>query len=270
MKHVDEGTLLALLDGELNDGERSRVEGHVEACEVCTAQLAELRAASADLNAALALLDVPAPAAASAWAVRRRASARRVVFTRRALLRAAAMVLGFAAVGSAAIPESPVREWAVAAWRNSVAALTRSGAEPVAAAVEESAPEAAPASDTAPAEAGLMVQPEDGRVVVSVESPASGLVARVRLASGSRVAVMARGEAAAARFRTAPGRIDVVTPGAGELVIDVPASLVEMTLEVDGRAVVAMTGGELTVSGGTINAARNEVVVELNGSGPVN
>lgn len=269
MKHVDEGTLLALLDGELNDGERSRVEGHVEACEVCATQLAELRAASDDLTAALALLDVPAPASATAWAVRRRASARRVLFTRRALVRAAAMVLGFAAVGSAAIPDSPVRTWAAAAWRN-VAGLTRPNAEPAAAPVEAPAPEATPVSNATPAEAGLMVQPENGRVIVSVESPAAGLVARVRLASGPRVAILASGEAATARFRTAPGRVDVVTPGAGELVIDVPASLLEMTLEVDGRVVVAMAGGELTASGGTINGARNEVVVELAGSDPVN
>lgn len=269
MSHIDEGTLLALLDGELKGEERIRIEGHVGACQACAGVLAELRDASSRLESALALLDRPVPADATAWAVRKRAAARPAVSPRRALVRAAAMVLGFAAVGSAAIPDSPVREWATAAWRQGVAALTRAEEAQPAATVEE--PALASESDQAPeAEAGLLVQPHGGRVVVAVEAPAQGLVARVRLVDGDRVAVRARGAAATARFRTAPGRVDVVTPGTGELVIDVPASLADVTVEVDGRVFVEKAGAELTVSGKRVDAhARDGVLVDLNPAGSV-
>ncbi len=269
MSHVDEGTLLALLDGELSGEERIRVERHVGECQTCAGELAELRDASATLESALALLDHPVPAAATAWAVRKRASARPVVSSRRTLVRAAAMVLGFAAVGSAAIPDSPVREWAATAWRQGVAALSRADDAPEAATVEE--PSSAPAPDPAPeAEAGLLVQPHEGRVVVSVESPARGLVARVRQIDGDRVAVRARGAAATARFRTAPGRVDVVAPGTGELVIDVPASLTDVTLEVDGRVYMTKVGPNLTVSGGGSTVEFPDgVVLDLSPPGPL-
>lgn len=270
MNHIDEGTLLALLDGELSEEEGSRVEAHVEACEACATSLAELREASDRLEAALALLDRPAPAEVSAWTVRQRAAARRMAFPRRALLRAAAMVLGFAAVGSAAIPNSPVRTWVAAAWRHGVSAL--SGGEDPAPAVATAAGDVTPETASAPTpEAGLVVQPERRRVVVSIESPAPDLVARVRVVSDARVAVRARGEAASARFRTAPGRLDVVSPGSGELVIEVPASQIDVTLEVNGRVLVSKRGPELTVAGARVEVRPGEeIVVDLTGSGSVN
>lgn len=262
MNHIDEGTLLALLDGELSEEEKSRVEAHVEACEACAVSLAELREASDRLEAALALLDRPAPAEVSAWTVRQRAAARRMAFPRRALLRAAAMVLGFAAVGSAAIPNSPVRTWVAAAWRHGVSALSGG---------EDPAPAVATAAGDVTPEAGLVVQPERRRVVVSIESPAPDLVARVRVVSDARVAVRARGEAASARFRTAPGRLDVVSPGSGELVIEVPASQIDVTLEVNGRVLVSKRGPELTVAGARVEVRPGEeIVVDLTGSGSVN
>lgn len=268
MNHIDEGTLLALLDGELSEEEGSRVEAHVEACEACATSLAELREASDRLEAALALLDRPAPAEVSAWTVRQRAAARRMAFPRRALLRAAAMVLGFAAVGSAAIPNSPVRTWVAAAWRHGASAL--SGGEEPAPAVVTAAGDVTPETASAP-EAGLVVQPEHRRVVVSIESPAPDLVARVRVVSDARVAIRARGEAASARFRTGPGRLDVLSPGSGELVIEVPASQIDVTLEVDGRVLVSKRGPELIVPGARVEARPGEeIVVDVTGSGSVN
>lgn len=186
-----------------------------------------------------------------------------MAFPRRALLRAAAMVLGFAAVGSAAIPNSPVRTWVVAAWRHGVSALSK-GEEPapeVATAAKDAAPETAPA---AMPEAAFVVQPERGRVVVSIESPVPDLVARVRLVPGARVAIWARGEAASARFRTAPGRVDIVSPGSGELVIEVPASQIDVTLEVGNRVVVSKSGPDLTVAGARVEARPGEeILVDL-------
>ncbi len=44
MKHVSRPELIRLASGELDDGERSEAEAHVEACEACRTALAEVSA----------------------------------------------------------------------------------------------------------------------------------------------------------------------------------------------------------------------------------
>ncbi|HEX7117915.1 MAG TPA: zf-HC2 domain-containing protein [Longimicrobiales bacterium] len=255
MNHVSEGMLQSFLDGELDREARTRVEHHVDACGACAAVLSELRDAAIRLEHALALLDRPAPLEAAERAMRRRRVATRVAAPRRALARAAVMILGFAAVGSAAIPDSPIRAWVAAAWRQGVAVFADAPAEP------------APATPAAETGAGISIRPHDGSAWIVVESPAPGVRARVRLVDGDRVAVRALGAAASARFRTGPGRVDIVAPGAGELEIDVPASLAGARLEVDGRVVVTKVGATLDVLGGVVaERSPTEVVVDLTGS----
>ncbi|HEX6940426.1 MAG TPA: zf-HC2 domain-containing protein [Longimicrobiales bacterium] len=257
MNHTPEGALLALLDGELHGEERAHIERHLAGCRECAGLLAELRDAAAALEAALALLDRPAPLDAAERAMRARRVLGRAVWSRRALLRAAVLVLGFAAVGSAAIPDSPIRSWAAAAWRKGVDAIA--GGE-----VEQ-----APRPAAAPAEAGVSILPHEGRVVIVVESPAPGVRARIRMVPGERVAVRALGAAATARFRTGPGRVEIVGPGTGELEVDVPASLAGAEIEVDGRTVVSKDGASFDVVGGrAAMQSSTEVVVELTGSAP--
>ncbi len=254
MNHVHEGALQALLDDQMGADERTTVERHLVGCRDCVASLSELRAASGALDAALALLDRPAPLDAAERALRGRRAAERVASTRRALLRAAVLVLAFAAVASAALPGSPLRAWAVAAWRQSAAFLAGEAAGPVG----TSAPDES--------EAGISLRPPDGRARVVVEAPAPGVRARVRLVEGDRVSVRAFGGAASARFRTGPNRIDVVEPGPGELTVDVPATMRSAELVVDGRTVVSKDGAYLRVADGFAPGAAGratEVVVDL-------
>jgi anti-sigma factor RsiW len=252
MNHVAEGSLQAFLDGELSDDERSGVERHLLTCRECEATLAELHEASAVLEAALIAYDRPAPVEDAARAVRRRRAQERMAASRRALLRAAGLVLGFAAVGSAAIPGSPVRDWVNAAWQHGTALFDR----PAVAEAE------APTANSA--QSGISVQPSGGWVRIVVEAPAADLTARVRLVDNGRVSIRAFDGAAAAHFRTGPGRIDIVRPGAGELHIDVPSSVVGAVLEVDGRAIVTKEGTVLRAAGMSVEGdASTEVVVPL-------
>lgn len=57
MQHLDEGTIHAWLDGELPFDESSRVAAHAEACEKCTAMIAEARGFVAAASRILRSLD---------------------------------------------------------------------------------------------------------------------------------------------------------------------------------------------------------------------
>jgi anti-sigma factor RsiW len=63
MSHVDDGTLNALLDGELSVEETAAVEAHIAACPECTKRLAEAKGFLAEASELLGVLEVPKPAA---------------------------------------------------------------------------------------------------------------------------------------------------------------------------------------------------------------
>lgn len=60
MSHVDEGTLHALVDNELDAGERAAVEAHLAACGDCARQFAEATAMARQVVTLLGALDAPA------------------------------------------------------------------------------------------------------------------------------------------------------------------------------------------------------------------
>lgn len=235
-QHPDDGVLLALLDGELADERRSAVEAHVEGCDPCASRLDALTRASRRLAGALETLDVPPPDVEAAELVRagRRApgpgdwspeeGSRRGA----ALLKAAALVLAFAGAAAAAVPGSPVHDW--------LSGLVRAAPE---------AGDAAPADRTSVPDRegvpGVAVQMEDGRVTVLVTRAPSGTSVTVRLTDGTEAGVWARG----GRYRTAPGRIEVVEPSPDEVLVEIPSGAVEARITVNGRTVWTREDGEL-------------------------
>ncbi len=239
MKHLDEGTLQALADGELAGGERRAAEAHLAGCGACAAELAALRADHATLGAALARADVAPPTAAAQMSLRRRrAAAQWAAEGRRALLRAAMLVVALGGVAFAAVPGSPLRGWIAG------------GKPPAPARPEVPAlkPRTAPAPGAPAPAAGVSILPDGGAVRVVLNGAARGLVVRTRLTSSELVEVSATGAAAGARFRTAPGRIEVLGAGAGEIRIALPRGADAAVVEVDGRVYVAKEGAELRVT----------------------
>lgn len=236
MVHLSDDRLLAYLDGELDAGERGRVAGHLAECPRCAEELEALRSASASFSRALTLLDVPAPVAAAESAVRRRIRGPRVSIMRGALLRAAVLVLGFAAMASAALPDSPVRGWLAEAWDQAVSVFGDRRQVPVV---------MPPVVEDEPDQAGISILPEGGRVHILVKGLAPSARMRVRLIDGSRLSVNALGAAADARFLTSRGRIEVLGGGPGELVIEVPRTVGAAVVEVDGRVYVEKEGDTL-------------------------
>jgi Putative zinc-finger len=237
MTHLGEGTLQEMLDGELPPGARAGVEAHLASCPACAGQLAELRGLTERTSALLGLVEAAPPVlAAQAAFARQRRSGGALYHARRALPRAAVLVLAVAGAAAAAvIPGSPVREW--------VGALRVPERAPEAP-VQQRAPAPAPAEpEAAPRVISILASEGKVRVVVSASSPE--LRVRARLVPGAKAQVTATGAATTAHFRTGPGRIELVGAGPGEVVVTLPADAQAAFVEVNGRVVAAKEGDQL-------------------------
>jgi anti-sigma factor RsiW len=66
MSHLDEGTLHALLDGELSTNDAREVQSHLGTCAACGSRLQEVKQFLAEADRLVGVLEVPAGPAASA------------------------------------------------------------------------------------------------------------------------------------------------------------------------------------------------------------
>jgi hypothetical protein len=104
---------------------------------------------------------------------------------------------------------------------------------------------AVPEAPAAPAPKAVSILPDGGRVRIVVSGSSAELRVRARLSSAPQAQVTATGAATTARFRTGPGRIEVVGAGPGEVVIDLPRSADAAVVEVNGRVFAAKDGAAL-------------------------
>jgi hypothetical protein len=247
MGHPAEQTLLAYLDRELPSAERSTVREHVQACEACSRMLDELTAATRTLADAVSAIDVPAPALlaseldghlvaralreldAPVAAAATVAPLRRRRATRRPLL-AAALIIIFVAGAGAAIPGSPLREWLV----RSVELISGGPGE------GPSSPGTPFSREGSAGPAAVSVQPRDGLVRIIITQPAPETIIRVRLLDGGAASVWS----VEGRYRSAPGEIEVLGAGPGEVVVLLPRSVPTAEVELDGRLVATKEGSD--------------------------
>jgi anti-sigma factor RsiW len=271
MSHPAEGTLQALLDGELPRADRAEVELHLRGCSACRGEAERLRAAAAALTAALALVDRPAPTERALAATSRRRWRRWVgVDAGRVMRRAAVLVLGVATVASATVHGSPVRGW-IAGLVHRVAPSAAPGPDNTPAAVPGGAPgaatagapaagAAAPGAHPAASAAGVSVLPELGRVRVVLTAPSPELRIRVRLSDDTYSDVRASGLASGARFRTGPGRVEVSGAGAGEVEVVIPRGARSAVVEVDGHPYFRKDGDGIRLLAPASDSSGSEVV----------
>ena len=246
MGHPAEQTLLAYLDRELPVDERSTVREHVQVCATCSRMLDELTAATRTLADAISALDVPAPAllaselegdlvaralqeldapvpaATTITPLRRRASKRPLL--------AAALIIIFVAGAGAAIPGSPLREW-----------LARSVELVTGAPSKEPIDPATPFSGQGVGSpTAVSVQPRDGFVRIIITQPAPETMIRVRLSDRGTASVWS----VEGRYRTAPGEIEVLDAGPGDVVVLLPRTVPSAEVELDGRLVATKEGSD--------------------------
>lgn len=250
---------MAYVDGELPSAEARQVLEHLDACSGCAARSRNLERDRRRTGQALRVLDTPPPSQRvrralstvldgarrdapreTAADVRRPAGpeappslrsasgSRRSGWARRSrLAQAAALVLLLAGGAAALVPGSPLRRW-VETWTGSEAEAPALTGE----AVTEPSPEA-----------GMVVEPAEGRVRVSVSGLAAGGELRVTVVDRDRAAVYAPG----ASFRSGPGWVEARV-GSGPVRVELPADVVEASLEVDGRRYLTMRRGNLEVA----------------------
>ena len=107
MQHLDEGTLHALLDGEIPSAELPPIQAHLGACAECRARLAEEQELLAESDRLIEVLEPPgaAPAVAPVRKVPRRVWPTRLAWAATLVLAAG---LGYSARGGPAEPTAAV------------------------------------------------------------------------------------------------------------------------------------------------------------------
>ena len=88
--------------------------------------------------------------------------------------------------------------------------------------------------------AAISVQPRDGLVRIIITQPAPETMIRVRLLDGGTASVWS----VDGRYRTAPGEIEVLEAGPGEVVVLLPRAVPSAEVELDGRLVATKEGSD--------------------------
>lgn len=243
MSHIDESVLLARLDGELAPGEVDRVREHVEDCGECRRRSHAVEERSRLFSRAVEAID-PAPRTTRWEQILDRARetsgagggspVERVGTPGRgaSVLKAAVVLLVVTGV-AAAIPGSPVDDW-IGAATDRVADLVTGGDGAV------EAPETEPPAED-PSATEISVALDGGRVLVSLAGLPSGTPVEVRLAEGNEARVQAEG----ARYRTGPGRIEVLEASGERVAVRLPRAATSARVEVDGEPAVRLERGRL-------------------------
>lgn len=238
MTHLDEGTLVALRDGDAGALADVLADAHLRACDACSEALHEAKRRAPVIAAALDSLDEPIDILRAKAAVRRRLDTQRGAQRIRAAgwwrghLGRAAALLVLTAGAASALPWSPIRHW----WTGAPASAPM--AEPGTGVATPSAPQAAPA-------AGISVGVPDGRITVVVSGAEPGTVIDVRWVERATARVSAP---SGSGFTYADGRAEVEA-APGPIEVDLPRAAEAASLVVDGRVFLERIGAELDVPG---------------------
>jgi hypothetical protein len=247
MTHAEYGTLLAYVDGELDETNVSALESHLEACSGCREELADVRHLSDEASQALGLISAAPPIAeararveARIAAQRRRRFVPRWEFATAGLLKAAAVVLVVAGAASAAIPGSPVRRWAASLFDRTGDASSQTTQPQAVTPIEPQSPTQEPPATSVP----MILHADAGRIRVSVHrtDPAADVTVRVVDGDEGQIRPVSDGT----RFRSGEGYVDVYDISKGVL-IEIPRDLAGATVEVDGRLIFRKEGASVRI-----------------------
>lgn len=252
MGHPDEGLIRAFLDGEAGR-EAGRLRTHLDECAACSVVAEEQRRALATLRDALALLDVEPSGGRARERILRTASERRRLAgqLRRSLPRAAAIIVFLAAGAAAAMPGSPVRQWALAGFRATFGSQGTSPSTPV-----ESpglVPEAAPAGTET---VGATLRATSEGLELRVVGLRPGALLRVSLVEGDRAGIFA-GEGT--RFRTESRRMEAADPP-GDVKVEIPVGAPDVRLFVNDQVYMRKIDEALEVPGPVLSRTPDEII----------
>jgi hypothetical protein len=258
MFHPALDRLRAFSDGELSAAGRTRAAAHLEECMRCRSTVSWLRDTRQQAQQATELTPP-----LQAWgAIAQRIQNNDVVLVpaqetrpadRAGLRRLALITLALLAAGSAV---------AALGTRLPLRRFFSSLFEPAAPATS---PATAPRSDSAAAGAvmEITVAPESDAVAIHIDAPRAGLRLRVRLSESAAVGIRATGAAAAAQFRSGPGRIVIARAGLGDITIDVPRTLRNVRIDVDGQTWVEKLGASFRITAPAADTSGAEFLIPV-------
>ena len=259
MPHPNDGDILACMDGELEPADDTRVREHLEACAECRERLELLRHESEGFSRALIALDeVEAPAAdpgpipAIATLPVSRHRVRRAGWS---MARAAGLVLVIAGAAAALVPGSPVRTW--------LGELLSEAVEPPASPVENTTVTGPTDAPTGLGPAAISVTPEANRLLISLRGFGRESNVRVRLTDAERAAVRVEGATGSPRFVTGPGLLEVIGTEDGDVWVELPRSVSDALVEVDGEPAVRIRDGQLRILRPVLDSLREDVVFRI-------
>jgi hypothetical protein len=242
MEHPDNGKIRAVLDGE-EPGREDRIHRHLSECGAC-GDIAEAQARSWDvLTEALGVLDVDPPLSQARIRILDHAN-NRVRFgarARRNLPKAASFVILLTAGGAAALPGSPVRQWAQERWATLVQG--EEALSPAATPESLGAPELVPGG--VPDMIGATILTTSSSLDLRIQGLQGGASLRVLLVEGAQAGIFA-GEGT--RFTTTSEVLTASDPP-GEVTVEIPLAATGVTVSVNGEAYLRKTSGGLEIFG---------------------
>jgi hypothetical protein len=167
-------------------------------------------------------------------------------WTRASMLKAAALILAFAGVASAAVPNSPLRRWVSGAW-DRVSALF---SQPQLAQQPAPVPVVVPATPApAPQEpvGGMGIRPDmNGNVRVVLDAPSPDVSVTVRLVDGNQVSVRTTSQKG---YRIGSGLLELRNVGDADVTIELGRAVPHAIIEVGGRVWYTRDGDSLKLFG---------------------
>lgn len=246
--HPERGLLQAYLDGELGPDQSREVREHLGACVRCRDRVAEHREWARTLTETARLVDVPEPEmdlpgpdeASGGSGDGAREDVVRIGPVRRSSMLRAAVLLLMLGMGAFALTSTPLRAFADDLIGHIANLFGGSGDGPRVVRVARDTTHPAAESPTS----AVSIRARDGslHVVVRTASEASPPVVRVRFRPGATAVV----EAPGASFETSPGRLVINASQADTLLLELPETVPDVTVEVNGRSLIRKRGGEVT------------------------
>lgn len=263
MPHPNDGHLLAWLDSEAEPEGGTGVREHLEACTECRKRVEMLRRESEAFSRAVLALDEvsagmadpgPLPIAAAMSA----AGSHRLQRTGWSLARAAGLVLVAAGAAAALVPGSPVR-----AWLEGLGSDEATG--PLAPAVTALDTEISSEDGIEPMPTAISLEPLQGRLVVNLQGFGRNSNVHVRLTDARRALVRVEGTPEVPRFVTGPGTLEVIGAREGEIWVELPRSVRDAVVQVDGEAAVRVEDGRLVILRPVSDSLQGDVVFRIGG-----
>jgi hypothetical protein len=258
MEHPDNGLIQAFLDREMVETEADALRAHLAGCGQCRAAAESLEEASWETERALLHLDTePRPERSRNRILeKRRVGSPRVTGRSISLPKAASIALLLTGAAVTALPGSPVRRWVVEGWR-ALAGPTEAGSGMEATGEEGANPEAL-LPEPGIRETGASIPASTQGVELWIHDLAPAAELRVVWTEGEEAWIYA-GEGT--RFNRVGSRLEAFSPP-GAVRVEIPRSLEEIVLRLNGSVLLRKSGGEVEILGPAEQRTPSEIIFQ--------